>query len=121
MPGYYYWFSLSILILVKSFLVPDLFTSIKQPILSRLEDELDSRLGYHNIAHTLDVLEQAEVIAIQEKVTDKHDVLLLKTAAIFHDSGFLFVYKNHEEKSCEIASESLRNVSAKKILKRSSE
>jgi len=118
MPGYYYWFSLSILILVKSFLVPDLFTSIKQPILSRLEDELDSRLGYHNIAHTLDVLEQAEVIAIQEKVTDKHDVLLLKTAAIFHDSGFLFVYKNHEEKGCEIASESLKNVFSEEDIKK---
>ena len=98
--------------------MPDLFTSIKQPILSRLEDELDSRLGYHNIAHTLDVLEQAEVIAIQEKVTDKHDVLLLKTAAIFHDSGFLFVYKNHEEKGCEIASESLKNVFSEEDIKK---
>src|SRR5204863_418864 len=41
MPGNYYWVSLSILILVKSFLVPDLFTSIKQPILSRLENEFE--------------------------------------------------------------------------------
>jgi uncharacterized protein len=118
MPGYYYWFSLSILILVKTFLVPDLFTSIKQPILTRLENELDSRLGYHNITHTLDVLEQAEVLAEQEKVTDKHDLLLLKIAAVFHDSGFLFVYKNHEEKSCEIASESLRNVFSKEDIKK---
>ena len=109
MPGYY-WFSPPILILVKSFWVPDLFTSIKQPILSRLENELDPRLGYHNLSHTLDVVEQAEVIAKQEKVNDKHDLLLLKTAAVFHDSGFLTVYKNHEEKSCEIASESLINV-----------
>ena len=98
--------------------MPDLFTSIKQPILSRLKDELDSRLGYHNIAHTLDVLEQAEVIAIQEKVTDKHDLLLLKTAAVFHDSGFLFVYKNHEEKGCEIASESLKNVFSEEDIKK---
>ena len=90
--------------------MPDLFTSIKQPILSRLEKELDPRLGYHNITHTLDVLEQAEVLAKQEKVNDKHDLLLLKTAAVFHDSGFLFVYKGHEEKGCEIASDSLRNV-----------
>src|SRR4249919_1057559 len=110
MPGYCHWFSVSILILVKSFLVSDLFTSIKEPILSRLEKELDPRLGYHNIIHTLDVLEQAEVLAKQEKITDKHDLLLLKTAAVFHDSGFLFVYKNHEEKGCEIASESLKNV-----------
>ena len=118
MPGYNYWFSLSILILVKTFLVPDLFTSIKQPILSRLENELDPRLGYHNITHTLDVLEQAEVLANQEKVTDKHDLLLLKTAAVFHDSGFLFVYKNHEEKGCEIAAESLRNVFSKEDIKK---
>ncbi len=118
MPGYCYWVSLSILILVKSFLVSDLFTSIKQPILSRLENELDPRLGYHNIAHTLDVLEQAEVLAKQEKVTDKHDLLLLKTAAVFHDSGFLFVYKNHEEKGCEIATESLRNVFSEEDIKK---
>ena len=96
----------------------DLFTSIKQPILSRLENELDLRLGYHNIIHTLDVLEQAEVLAKQEKVTDDHDVLLLKTAAVFHDSGFLFVYKNHEEKSCEIASEYLRNVFSEEDIKK---
>ena len=118
MPGNYYWVSLSILILVKSFLVPDLFTSIKQPILSRLENELDPRLGYHNISHTLDVLKQAEVLAKQENITNKHDLLLLKTAAVFHDSGFLFVYKNHEEKGCEIASESLKNVFSKEDIKK---
>jgi uncharacterized protein len=118
MRGNYYWVSLSILILVKSFLVPDLFTSIKQPILSRLENELDPRLGYHNISHTLDVLKQAEVLAKQENITNKHDLLLLKTAAVFHDSGFLFVYKNHEEKGCEIASESLKNVFSKEDIKK---
>jgi len=98
--------------------VPDLFTSIKEPILSRLEKELDPRLGYHNITHTLDVLEQAEVLAKQENVTDKHDLLLLKTAAVFHDSGFLFVYKGHEEKGCEIASGSLRNVFSEEDIKK---
>ena len=114
----YYWFSPPILILVKSFWVPDLFTSIKQPILSRLENELDPRLGYHNLSHTLDVVEQAEVIAKQEKVNDKHDILLLKTAAVFHDSGFLVVYKNHEEKSCEIATESLKNIFSEEDIKK---
>ena len=98
--------------------MPDLFTSIKQPILSRLEKELDPRLGYHNITHTLDVLEQAEVLAKQENVTDKHDLLLLKTAAVFHDSGFLFVYKGHEEKGCEIASESIKNVFSEEDIKK---
>jgi predicted metal-dependent HD superfamily phosphohydrolase len=90
--------------------VPDLFTSIKQPILSRLEKELDPKLGYHNLSHTLDVLEQAQIVAHNEGVTDKHDLLLLKTAAVFHDSGFLFVYKGHEERSCEIATKYLKDV-----------
>jgi uncharacterized protein len=103
-------FNCQTIILDKSFLVADLFKSIKHPILSRLEKELDPKLGYHNISHTLDVLEQAVVIAKNEKVTDKQDLLLLKTAAVFHDSGFLFVYKGHEEKGCEIATESLKDI-----------
>lgn len=111
-------FNCQTIILDKSFLVPDLFTSIKQPILSRLEEELDPRLGYHNISHTLDVLEQAEEIAKHENVTDKHDLLLLKTAAAYHDSGFLFVYKNHEEKGCEIAKENLKNVFSEADIKK---
>ena len=94
----------------------DLFDSIKQPILSRLEKELDPRLGYHNLAHTLDVLEQSQTIARQEGIHDEHKLLLLKTAALFHDSGFLFVYKGHEEKGCEIVSEDLKDVFSEKDL-----
>jgi hypothetical protein len=33
--------------------------------------------------------------------------MLLKVAALFHDSGFLHVYKEHEEKGCMIAKEFL--------------
>lgn len=100
-------FTYQYIILDKTFSVADLFDSIKQPILSRLERELDPRLGYHNLSHTLDVVEQSQKIAKQEGINDEHELLLLKTAAVFHDSGFLFVYKNHEEKSCEIAAEYL--------------
>lgn len=98
--------------------MPDLFSSIKKPIVSRLGRDLDPRLGYHNLAHTLDVLEQAQVIARSEGLTNEHDLLLLKTAAVFHDSGFLFVYKNHEEKSCEIATESLKDIFNESDLKK---
>ncbi len=90
--------------------MPDLFTRIKQPILSRLEKELDPRLGYHNLSHTVDVLKQAQKIADKEGVKNEQDLLLLKTAAIFHDSGFLFTYKGHEEKSCEIAAKYLKDM-----------
>lgn len=90
--------------------MPDIFNSIKEPILARLEKELDPRLGYHNLAHTLDVLEQSQVIAAAEGITDQHELLLLKTAAVFHDSGFLLTYRGHEEKSCEIATEYVKDI-----------
>ncbi len=90
--------------------MPDRFISIKKPILLTLEKDLDPRLGYHNLAHTIDVVKQAETIARSERLTNEHDLLLLKTAAVFHDSGFLYVYKNHEEKSCEIATEYLNGI-----------
>ncbi|HET9746869.1 MAG TPA: HD domain-containing protein [Chitinophagaceae bacterium] len=98
--------------------MPDHFIRIKEAILSRLKKELDPRLGYHNLAHTLDVLEQAQKIARNENLTDKHELLLLKTAAVFHDSGFLVVYKNHEEKSCELATEHLKDIFGEEDLKR---
>jgi hypothetical protein len=90
--------------------VADLFTRIKEPVISLLEKELDPRLGYHNTAHTLDVLRQAIVIAKEEGITDNHKLMLIKTAAVFHDTGFIKVYKGHEEKSCEIAKEFLKNL-----------
>lgn len=98
--------------------MPDFFSSIKQSIITKLEKGLDPRLGYHNVAHTLDVFEQSQVIAHNEGVKDEHDLLLLKIAAVFHDSGFLYVYKNHEEKSCEIATEYLKDTFNSNDLKR---
>jgi len=98
--------------------VTNLFTTIKEPILSRLKKELDPRLGYHNLLHTLDVMKQAEIIAKQEGIYDKHELQLLKTAAAFHDSGFLLVYKGHEEKSCEIATEELKNLCSEDDIKK---
>jgi len=41
-------------------------------------------------------------IAAQEGVSEDDKVLLL-TAALFHDSGFLFGAQEHERKSCDIA------------------
>ena len=105
-----YCFTCQYIILDKSFLVSDLFTSIKKPILTRLEKELDPRLGYHNFLHTLDVLEQSVTIAKQEGITKGNALLLLKTAAVYHDSGFLYIYKGHEERSCEIVSHDLKNI-----------
>ncbi len=76
-------------------------------MLNRLTRELDSRLTYHNLSHTVDVMAQATRIAHAEGITDTTELDLLQTAACFHDSGFLHVYDEHEAEGCRIASDIL--------------
>lgn len=85
----------------------DLFARIQVHVIDKLQKGLSEKLTYHNVAHTLDVLKQAVVIANKEGVTDPEDMLLLKVSALYHDTGFLYAYQEHEDKSCEVASEEL--------------
>ena len=89
------------------------YESVKNYILNKLEKELDPRLTYHSIAHTLDVLESAVRLAELEKISSK-DLLLLKTACLFHDSGMLVTYRGHEEASIQICSQTLPSFSYSK-------
>jgi len=72
-----------------------------------LQTELPSYMHYHNYDHTVDVLNAASQLAREEKITDEAELLILRTAALFHDCGFVNVYENHEEEGCRIASEIL--------------
>jgi uncharacterized protein len=83
------------------------FQTIKEIIVNRLSTGLDQRLTYHNLAHTLDVLTQASAISRDEMLIDPRQLLLIRIAALYHDTGFLYTYRGHEEKSCEIAMEDL--------------
>lgn len=85
------------------------FERKKEQIFRKLAAELSSDLTYHNVSHTQDVLEQCEKIALNENVRDEYDLMLLRTAALYHDTGFLFVYKGHEEMSCKIFKEDYSN------------
>jgi len=71
-------------------------------LIQKLERELPPYLTYHSHVHTKDVIRVADFISQSEKLT-LHDMQLLKTAALFHDAGFLEAYHNHEEASCTIA------------------
>ena len=75
-------------------------------ILTRLRQELPSKLKYHSPEHTLSVIEAARQLGELHGISDQELGLLL-TAAAYHDSGFLTGYKNHEEESCKIAGEFL--------------
>ncbi len=83
------------------------FVELSSSVLSFMEQNLEPKLTYHNLAHTKDVMKQVERIAIGERVAEQGDILLLKIAALFHDTGFLETYKHHEEKSVEFM---LRNL-----------
>ena len=72
-------------------------------ILDLLDTQLSATLYYHGPHHTLDVLSAALILANEEGIEDNNDLKLLKTAALFHDSGFLKTYKDHEEEGCRIA------------------
>lgn len=72
-------------------------------VTSTLASDLSPTLYYHGLHHTLDVVESADRIARAEGVTDAESLNLLKTAALFHDVGFLSVYKGHEDVGCDYA------------------
>ncbi len=82
------------------------FTDLQEIILDRLEKELPSHLYYHNFKHTIDVINQAELIGYGEGVDDE-SILLLKTAALFHDAGHIIGYDEHEYNGTQIAKEYL--------------
>lgn len=78
------------------------FKEVEQHIVSILKRDLPNNLFYHGLHHTMDVLESAEVIGREEKITP-HEMLLLKVAVLYHDAGFTKVYRNHEEVGCDMA------------------
>lgn len=82
------------------------FTDLQEIVLDRLEKELPSHLYYHNFKHTIDVINQAELIGYGEGVDDE-SILLLKTAALFHDAGHIIGYDEHEYNGTKLAKEYL--------------
>ncbi|HAF30568.1 MAG TPA: hypothetical protein DCG75_16115 [Bacteroidales bacterium] len=75
---------------------------VEEFVLSKLEDGLPDNLYYHNVKHTIDVVTQVELIGRSEGVNDE-EMLILKTAALFHDIGHLINYDSHEEESVKLA------------------
>lgn len=85
---------------------PD-FEQAKHHALARLERELSPHLFYHSIGHTRDdVLPAVERLATLEGVTAE-DRLLLLTAALYHDLGFIEQYADNEAIGVRIAADVL--------------
>lgn len=86
---------------------PEKLALIEKHVWHKLETSLPEGLYYHGLHHTRDVLESALLIANMEGITDAEDLFLLHVACLYHDIGFIDVYKGHETRGCEIAHEEL--------------
>jgi ligand-binding sensor domain-containing protein/class 3 adenylate cyclase/HD superfamily phosphodiesterase len=82
------------------------YVKAEERIMKILEQELDLNLYYHCLEHTRDVTRAAESIAIKEGVTDEA-LFLLKSAATYHDAGFVKVYDDNEVVGAQMAAEIL--------------
>lgn len=79
------------------------YRAAKFYILARLRTELSDKLLYHGLHHTLDVLSAAKSLCESEGVRG-HSRALVKTAALFHDAGFVHDrHAGHEYEGCLIA------------------
>lgn len=82
------------------------FSKVRSLLFSRLEKELPAFLTYHSVEHTKQVVEVTLQIAEDERVGEEEKMLVV-TAALFHDAGFLNNHENHEEESCKLAADLL--------------
>ena len=71
--------------------------------MDKLKDKLPAYLTYHSWQHTEHVITMAEKIARHEEMSE-YEILLIKTAALFHDFGFIKGNENHEEESIQYCS-----------------
>ncbi len=82
------------------------YQGLKNEIITLLKEKLSDKLYYHDMRHTLDVLDMTIEICASENI-DEYHTFLLKTAAILHDSGFTRSRIEHEAHGCDIAQELL--------------
>lgn len=82
------------------------YKKAERHIMKVLKDGLPDNLYYHGIHHTYDVVEAVERIALLEGITGE-EMFVLKSAATYHDAGFVKQYAKNEPIGIEMAKEIL--------------
>jgi adenylate cyclase len=72
------------------------FKNLRTHIINQLKSLLPDYLSYHNLPHTIDV-EKAVLRYANLEGISKEEQLLLQTAALFHDAGFILQYHKNED------------------------
>ena len=82
------------------------YSRLEKNIIKKLQQELPKKLYYHRTEHSIHVIEISEIIARAEGIKGD-ELLLLKTAALLHDTGFLKYPTQNESMGCRIANKIL--------------
>ncbi len=82
------------------------FEHMRKDIINNLKSLLPEEVVYHDISHTLNV-EKALVRFANLEGIDEQSMLLLQTAALYHDAGFILKQENNEEFAVKMAAEKL--------------
>jgi predicted metal-dependent HD superfamily phosphohydrolase len=80
----------------------NLLDEVKNYVLAYFATQHDSKLVYHNLAHTQDVVKSTIQIANHYQLNEK-DFFIVVAGAWFHDTGYFEDPINHEQKGAELA------------------
>ena len=79
----------------------NIYKLVEDHVINLFETHKKSKLIFHSLAHTQQIVKRAEEIAAHYKLSEK-EKMAVYIAAWFHDTGHLFTSpENHEEKSVE--------------------
>jgi class 3 adenylate cyclase/HD superfamily phosphodiesterase/ActR/RegA family two-component response regulator len=84
------------------------FEHARKTILNRLKSSLPDELTYHDIKHTLNVEKAAERFAKLEGIKGE-ELILLRTAVLFHDAGYILSNEGNEEIAIKLMKNELPN------------
>lgn len=82
------------------------YAGAEKYVLNKLSNELSTSFCYHNVKHTQEVIAAAEEFALQEGLNELQ-LTNVKTAALCHDTGFLYQPENNELFGARLAGEIL--------------
>ncbi|MFA6104483.1 MAG: HD domain-containing protein [Victivallaceae bacterium] len=82
------------------------YARVEKFILDMLKKKLSDKLYYHNVLHTRETIKAVEDFSRAEGLPEE-EITILKTAALFHDSGYLRMPVDNERIGTEIAREIL--------------
>lgn len=82
------------------------FDQMRRDIINNLKALLPENLVYHDINHTLNV-EKAAVRFAKLEGLDEESVMLIQTAALYHDAGFILKQNDNEDFAVKMAEDKL--------------